>query len=93
MSEYLKVPKDCFIDRRKMGIIDREYTLNKIWSIGGDTGWYYGDWLWDLRGFIDKLSGVRWTEDAPIKDIHAGDVLDFLARIMLIKKKEISFVC
>jgi hypothetical protein len=36
---------------------NREYTLNKIWSIGGDTGWYYGDWLWDLRGFIDKLSG------------------------------------
>jgi hypothetical protein len=21
------------------------------------AGWYYGDWLWDLRGFIDKLSG------------------------------------
>jgi hypothetical protein len=58
ISTYLKVPKkDCFIDRRKKEIIDRDYTINQIWSIGGETGWYYGDWLWDLRGFIDKLYG------------------------------------
>jgi hypothetical protein len=57
ISEYLTVPKNCFIDRKK-AIIDREYTINKIWSLGGDTGWYYGDWLWGIRGFIDKMLGV-----------------------------------
>jgi hypothetical protein len=42
LSTYLK---DCFIDRRKKrNYID--YTINQIWSIGGETGWYYGDWLW-----------------------------------------------
>jgi hypothetical protein len=42
ISTYLKVLKrDCFIDRRKK-IIDRDYTINQIWSIGGETGWYYG---------------------------------------------------
>jgi hypothetical protein len=24
-----------------MELIDREFTINKIWSIGGDSGWYY----------------------------------------------------
>jgi hypothetical protein len=32
ISEYLTVPKkNCFIDRKKT--IDREYTINKIWSL------------------------------------------------------------
>jgi uncharacterized protein YbjT (DUF2867 family) len=90
MSEYLKVPKkDCFIDRRKMSIIDREYTLNKIWSIGGDTGWYYGDWLWGLRGFIDKLYGGVGSRRGRThkKDIHAGDALDFW-RVLYANREE-----
>jgi uncharacterized protein YbjT (DUF2867 family) len=90
MSEYLKIPKkDCFIDRRKMGIIDRELTLNKIWSIGGDTGWYYGDWLWELRGFIDKLYGGVGSRRGRTnkKDIHAGDALDFW-RVLYANKEE-----
>jgi uncharacterized protein YbjT (DUF2867 family) len=28
-----------------------------ISSLGGDTGWLYGDWLWRLRGFIDQQFG------------------------------------
>ncbi len=31
--------------------------LNRLWSIGGKNGWYYANWLWGIRGFIDKLSG------------------------------------
>jgi hypothetical protein len=60
ISEYLTVPKkNCFIDRRKKAIIDREYTINKIWSLGGDTGWYYGDWLWGIRDLSTKCLGCR----------------------------------
>ncbi|MEO8532923.1 MAG: SDR family oxidoreductase [Flavobacterium sp.] len=80
LAHYLKVPKkDCFIDRRKKEIIDREYTIARIWSIGGETGWYYGDWLWSLRGFIDKIfGGVGARRGRTHKNtIHAGDVLDF----------------
>jgi hypothetical protein len=90
MSEYLQIPKeDCFIDKRKMKIIDREYTINKIWSIGGDTGWYYGDWLWGLRGFIDKLYGGVGSRRGRTnkKDIHAGDALDFW-RVLYANKEE-----
>jgi uncharacterized protein YbjT (DUF2867 family) len=80
VKQYLKVPKkDCFIDRRKREIINRDYTIDKIWSIGGETGWYYGDWLWSLRGFIDKIfGGVGARRGRTHKnEIHAGDVLDF----------------
>jgi hypothetical protein len=92
MSEYLKSQKIASLIEENGSNRPRIY-FNKIWSIGGDTGWYYGDWLWDLRGFIDKYLAL-WLPGTPIKkDIHAGDVLDFGAYYMLIKKKEISFVC
>lgn len=90
LATYLKVPKkDCFIDRRKREIRDREYTIAKIWSIGGETGWYYADWLWDLRGFIDKIfGGVGARRGRTHKsDIHAGDVLDFW-RVVYANKAE-----
>jgi uncharacterized protein YbjT (DUF2867 family) len=90
ISEYLKVPKkDCFIDRRKKQIEDREFTINKIWSIGGETGWYYGDWLWGLRGFIDKLfGGVGSRRGRTNKhEIHSGDALDFW-RVLYANKEE-----
>ena len=80
LAYYLKVPKkDCFIDRRKREVINREYTIERIWSIGGDTGWYYGDWLWNLRGFIDKIfGGVGARRGRTHKNIiYPGDVLDF----------------
>ena len=90
ISEFLKVPKkDCFIDRRKKEIIDRAFTIERIWSIGGETGWYYGDWLWNLRGFIDKLfGGVGSRRGRTNKhEIHAGDALDFW-RVLYANKEE-----
>jgi uncharacterized protein YbjT (DUF2867 family) len=90
ISKFLKVPKkDCFIDRRKKEIINREFTIERIWSIGGETGWYYGDWLWDLRGFIDKLyGGVGSRRGRTNKhEIHAGDALDFW-RVLYANKEE-----
>jgi uncharacterized protein YbjT (DUF2867 family) len=90
VGDYLKVPKkNCFIDRRKMEIKDREYTINKIWSIGGETGWYYANWLWNLRGFIDKLfGGVGSRRGRTHKhEIYTGDSLDFW-RVLYANKKE-----
>jgi len=90
VANYLKVPKkNCFIDRRKREIINRQYTIEKIWSIGGDTGWYYGDWLWNLRGFIDKVfGGVGARRGRTHKnEIHPGDVLDFW-RVVYANKEE-----
>ncbi len=90
ISKFLKVPKkDCYIDRRKKGIENRDFTIDRIWSIGGETGWYYGDWLWNLRGFIDQLfGGVGSRRGRTNKhEIHAGDALDFW-RVLYANKQE-----
>lgn len=90
ISEFLKVPKkNCFIDRRKKEIIDRAFTIDRIWSIGGETGWYYGDWLWGLRGFIDKLFGGVGSRRGRTNqhEIHSGDALDFW-RVLYANKEE-----
>jgi len=50
-----------------------------IQRIGGKTGWYYGNWLWRVRGFLDLLVGgvgVRRGRRDPI-NIRVGDALDF----------------
>lgn len=90
LNQYLKVPKkNCYIDRRKKEIINREYTIEKIWSIGGETGWYYGDWMWNLRGFIDKVfGGVGTRRGRTHKNaIFPGDALDFW-RVLYADKKQ-----
>jgi uncharacterized protein YbjT (DUF2867 family) len=46
--------------------------------IGGKTGWYYGNWLWQLRGFMDLLVGgvgIRRGRRDP-DELHAGEPLD-----------------
>jgi len=90
ISAFRKVPKkDCFIDRRKKEIQNRDFTIERIWSIGGETGWYYGDWLWNLRGFIDQLfGGVGSRRGRTNKhEIHSGDALDFW-RVLYANKEE-----
>jgi hypothetical protein len=47
--------------------------------IGGVAGWYYGDWLWRVRGFLDLLVGgvgLRRGRRHP-QDLAVGDALDF----------------
>ena len=56
-----------------------ELAFQPIRRIGGETGWYYGDWLWQLRGFLDLLFGgvgVRRGRRDP-ELLQVGDTLDF----------------
>lgn len=81
LLKHINVPTNgCFIDRREKEIkTSVEQVLENIWSIGGERGWYYGDWLWHLRGFLDKLAGgVGLRRGRTNKtEIHTGDTLDF----------------
>ena len=48
-------------------------------SSGGQTGWYYGNILWSLRGWLDTLTGgvgLRRGRRHP-RQLLAGDALDF----------------
>lgn len=50
-----------------------------IRRIGGQTGWYWGNWLWRLRGFLDLLVGgvgMRRGRRDP-EHLAPGDTLDF----------------
>ena len=50
-----------------------------IQRIGGDTGWYAWNWLWQLRGFIDLLvGGVGMRRGrAHFEILRVGDTIDF----------------
>ena len=70
----------CFKDMRTRSITGRvEAVWQRVWSIGGDTGWYYGDWLWELRGVMDKMAGGVGLNRGRthVNDIEVGDALDF----------------
>ncbi|WP_339786293.1 SDR family oxidoreductase [uncultured Imperialibacter sp.] len=80
LSEYIEVPVyGCLQDKRSAKVKDSEKVLDRIWALGGETGWYYGNWLWKLRGFLDKLvGGVGLRRGRTnVNDINAGDSLDF----------------
>jgi uncharacterized protein YbjT (DUF2867 family) len=90
ISRYAEVPVfGCFFDHRKRQISDPEFVLKRIWAIGGTTGWYYGNWLWAIRGFIDKLfGGVGLRRGRKNKtEIFPGDALDFW-RVLIADKTE-----
>jgi uncharacterized protein YbjT (DUF2867 family) len=90
ISRYAEVPVNgCFFDYRKLQINDTEKVLNKIWSIGGKNGWYYGNWLWVIRGFIDKLfGGVGLRRGRKNQnEISPGEALDFW-RVLIADKQE-----
>lgn len=91
LHKYINVPKfGCFIDYKERRIIDAEKTINKIWSIGGTNGWYYGTFLWKIRGYIDKLFGgigLRRGRTSPT-ELDVGDALDFWRVIFANKEQQ-----
>lgn len=90
ISEFINVPRHgCFIDQRQLPLKNRKATLNRIWSIGGTVGWYYGNWLWKLRGYLDKLSGGVGLRRGRtnVDKIETGDVIDFWRVIYANKHK------
>jgi uncharacterized protein YbjT (DUF2867 family) len=56
-----------------------DLAFHPIRRIGGANGWYYGNWLWALRGFLDLLfGGVGLRRGRRMADaLEVGDVVDF----------------
>ncbi|MFT4526276.1 MAG: hypothetical protein ACI9FU_001286 [Granulosicoccus sp.] len=81
LYDHINVPQHgCFVDSRsKIVKIDSAQVLENIWHIGGERGWYYGNWLWILRGYTDKLFGgvgLRRGRRSPT-ELTGGDPVDF----------------
>ena len=68
------------VDRRESITQKSEESLMKtICSVGGNNGWFAFNWLWAIRGFVDKLLGgvgLRRGRRHPT-DLRVGDTVDF----------------
>lgn len=75
---------DC---RRAVLSVHPGLAWHALVRIGGATGWYYGNWLWKLRGLLDRLMGgvglQRGRRCALM--LYPGDVVDFWRVIELEK--------
>lgn len=90
LSHFVEVPVyGCYKDIKKRKVKDIGSAIEKIWSIGGENGWYYADLLWNIRGFMDRLVGgvgIRRGRTSQ-GEIAAGDALDFW-RVIYADKNE-----
>lgn len=89
--DKLEIPHyGCFKDLKWKEIKNNssEKVLENIWSIGGDKGWYYANFLWRVRGLMDKMVGGVGLRRGRTNtnDIHKGDALDFW-RVLIADKK------
>ncbi len=88
---FVKVPEHgCLINEIIIPFErDKKEVMENLWSIGGKRGWYFGNFLWEVRGFIDQLVGgvgLRRGRRSPA-DLRAGDSLDFWRVIFANKDK------
>lgn len=68
------------IDRRKREVAALPMdAFAPIQRLGGNTGWYYGNALWRIRGFFDLLAGGIGLKRGRRHPDHlrVGDALDF----------------
>jgi len=94
ISEFIQVPTfGCFTDQRTRAFKNKAECTEKIWSIGGQTGWYYGDWLWRTRGFLDKIAGGVGLRRGRThrSSLQTGDALDFW-RVLYADKNEVRLL-
>ena len=53
--------------------------FNSVCRIGGREGWFHGNWLWRLRGMLDRiLMGVGMSRGRrSASELRTNDVIDF----------------
>lgn len=91
ISAYISVPeKGCFQDQRIVKLHNPDLALENIFAIGGKRGWYYANWLWAVRGLLDKMvggTGIRRGRKNDT-DILPGEALDFWRILVADKSKK-----
>ena len=66
-------------ERHRVVKASPESVFGVVARIGGDEGWYYGNWLWEIRGLMDRMVGgvgLRRGRRNP-RSLRLGDALDF----------------
>lgn len=82
-----------FIDRRivDLGDIPPERVYRSFCMIGGESGWFGYDWLWKIRGIIDKLFGGAGLNRGRRDSYHLriGDSVDFWKVVDLVENERL----
>ena len=83
----LKSQEGMIIERRqeKIDAVPRK-VFDTFTRLGGDQGWLYFDWAWQIRGLLDRLVGgvgLRRGRRHP-SEVRVGDAVDFW-RVEVIK--------
>lgn len=91
LSDFIEVPQfGCYKNEKTYKIEDVSRVMQNIWTIGGDKGYYYANWLWKIRGFFDQLFGgvgLMRGRTSP-REINPGDALDFWRVLYVSREKK-----
>ena len=92
IQDFIKVPQEgCLKDIQIVPFqIPVDEIQKRIWSIGGEKGWYSMNWAWKLRGFIDELVGGKGLNRGrrDPNELHVGESVDFWRVILADKRKK-----
>ena len=76
-------PEYSFYSKKEIAKVHATVRADSIWSVvqavGANNGWYALNWLWQLRGILDRLIGgvgMRRGRRHP-SAIRVGDAIDF----------------
>lgn len=91
IENYIQVPTEgCLKDERRVLIKDSKVAaIERIWRIGGKTGYYGLNRAWQLRGLMDQMIGgvgLNRGRRHPF-EIQVGDSIDFWRVILADKAK------
>ena len=81
-----------FIDHRCERVDARpESVFRVVAALGGKEGWLYANWMWIVRGWLDRLFGGPGMRGRP-KGFKFGEVVDFY-RIEAIEEGRLLRLC
>ncbi|MEM9829312.1 MAG: SDR family oxidoreductase [Bacteroidota bacterium] len=91
LMDYVKVPRHgVYRDIRKVPFNKpKEQVIENVFSIGGERGWYYLGFLWEIRGILDQMIGgvgMRRGRRSHT-ELVPGDALDFWRVLVADKEK------
>lgn len=88
-----EIAGEVLVDRRVTGTggVSPGIIFKTLMSIGGENGWFTYHFLWEIRGFLDKIIGgygiSRGRRD--LHNLRIGDSLDFWKVVDIEKNKRI----